>query len=414
MFMVLISKKEFELLKLQVLMLVLFAIFTITYARLLQRGPPPRNDGNRKQPNSTINELFENLAKNLDQDQKDELSFINSYIFDQGYQYYLKQNQERKEKILVAFLGMAEELDKQTEQENKRIENDIEYFSSLNNTDKDIVLTKISKDLERNLNDTSKQFTSKLALNIIQKQIEDFKAKPDRSILSTWDTTSSIKKQQKEEQELEEIEYQIQEFLDQGLSDEEVKKNITLFINQYFNGTQNLPSDINNLDQFIKNISQQEKQKNSTETFRNIRQEIRQIIRDSLREGKSEDEIKETIQQFLNQKGFQDLNENQKEQIQSIISNEFIRFKRQEDYINTASQNSTQSEDDNEDDDPVDTTTNGNSEEQHTLIYVGVFGTLIFVIILLFVIRRYRMKQNQSKQIRFKIQESQQEVEQME
>ncbi|CAK66625.1 unnamed protein product (macronuclear) [Paramecium tetraurelia] len=414
MFMVLISKKEFELLKLQVLMLVLFTIFTITYARLLQRGPPPRNDDNRRQHNSTINELFENLAKNLDQDQKDELSFINSYIFDQGYQYYMKQNQERKEKILVAFLGMAEELDKQTEQENKRIENDIEYFSSLNNTDKDIVLTKISKELERNLNDTTKQFTSKQVLNIIQKQIEDFKAKPDRSILSTWDTTSSIQKQKKEEQELEEIEYQIQEFLDQGLSDEEVKKNITLFINQYFNGTQNLPGDIKNIDQIIKDMSQQEKQKNSTETFRNIRQEIRQIIRDSLREGKSEDEIKETIQEFLNQKGFQNLNQNQKEQIQSMISNEFIRFKRQEDYKNKVSQNSTQSEDDNEDDDPIDTTTNGNSEEQHTLIYVGVFGALIFVMILLFVIRRYKMKQNQSKQIRFKIQESQQEVEQME
>ncbi|CAD8141048.1 unnamed protein product [Paramecium pentaurelia] len=391
-------------------MLILFIIFTITFARLLQRGPhPPRDDGNRRQPNNTINQLFEHLAKDLDQDQKEELKMIQSYVFDEGFQYYQKQNKDNKDKIWSAFLGMAEELDKQTGQENQRIEKDIEYFSSLNYTDKDIILTQISQNLERNLNDTTKQFNSKLVLNTIEQSIENFKSNPDRSIQTTWNTKEYINQQYEEQEELEEIEYQIQEFLDQGLSDEDVKKNITLFINQYFNESQNLQGDLNNIDQIIKEISQQEKQKNSTQKYKNIRQEIRQIIRESLKEGKTEQEITQIIQEFLNKNGYNNLSEKEKEEIQQIIKNEIIRFKRQQEYQKNISKNDSSLTTD-EDNHNVDNNQNDKSEEYHIKFYVIGFSVILMVLIILFVIRRYRIK---SKQIRFKIQESSQEVEQM-
>ncbi|CAD8057899.1 unnamed protein product [Paramecium sonneborni] len=397
-------------------MFVLFVIFTISSARLLQRGPHHKDQRYDRQSNNTINQLFENLAKNLDQDQKDELKIIQSYIFDEGFQYYQNQDKERKDKIWLAFFGMAEELDKSKPQENQRIEKDIEYFSSLNYTDKDIVLTKISQELEKKLNDTTQQFNSKIVLTTIEKQIENFQNNPDRSIQSTWNTREYINNQNQGEKEFREIEYQIQEFLDQGLSDQDVKNNITQFINEYFNDSQAIQQDLKNLDQIIEQISQQEKKKNSTQQYKKIRQEIRQIIRDQLKEGKNEQEINQKIQDLLNQNGYQQLNETQKEEIQKIIQNEFIRFNRQKDYENSLSSNSTQQETGNQNKkkDIVDTTQNTQQEQNYTLFYIGGFSTILMITIVVFVIRRSRIKKNQSKQIGFKMQESQQEAEQME
>ncbi|CAK67592.1 unnamed protein product (macronuclear) [Paramecium tetraurelia] len=316
--------------------MISFLILAIqAYGRNLQQGGNPLQKGEKwNQTNQALDQIFEHISTNLTQQQGDELELIEGYIFNEGFKYYTNATYDEKQKIFLALIGMVDELEKETEQDHLRLEKDVEYFSQLNITDKNIVLTKISQNLDQTLMDSKKEFNSKVVLQIINKEIENFQSNPDRSTKATWDIQEYKQIQEKNEQELEEIEYQIQEFLDQGLSMEKIREKITEFIDYFFSNSTLIDSNGNNLDEMINDVKQQEEQIQPTEQMKQYRQKVRELIRELLKEGKTEDEIQKEVDDYLSKNGVNDLSDEERNLIKLIIQKEILRNKRQQDYLN--------------------------------------------------------------------------------
>ncbi|CAD8151668.1 unnamed protein product [Paramecium pentaurelia] len=378
-------------------MIILLILIIQTYGRNLQGGTPQKKGEKWDQSNQALDQIFEHLANNLTQQQEEELELIEGYIFNEGVLYYNQATQEEKQKIFLSLIGMVGELEKENEQEHSKLEKDIQYFSQLNITDKNIVMTKISQNLDKTLIDSSKEFNSKVVLQIIKKEIENFQSNPDRSTNATWDILEYKMIQEKNEQELMEIEYQIQEFLDQGLSIEKIREKLTEFIDYFFANSTLLDDNNNSIDEIINDVKQQEEQSQPTQEMKQYRQKVRELIRELLKQGKTEEEIQKEVDDYLSKNGVNDLSDEERNLIKLIIQKEIMRNKRQQDYLN--------------DDETKITFKNQNNMYY---IYLGIFTLILLISLVVFLIRRQKMKQNQRKQIGFRIQDNAQDVEQME
>ncbi|CAD8052139.1 unnamed protein product [Paramecium primaurelia] len=378
-------------------MIILLILIIQTQGRNLQAGSPQKQGDKWDQSNQALDQIFEHLANNLTQQQEEELELIEGYIFNEGVLYYNQATQEEKQKIFLSLIGMVGELEKENEQEHSKLEKDIQYFSQLNITDKNIVMTKISQNLDKTLIDSSKEFNSKVVLQIIKKEIENFQSNPDRSTNATWDILEYKMIQEKNEQELMEIEYQIQEFLDQGLSIEKIREKLTEFIDYFFANSTLLDDNNNSIDEIINDVKQQEEQSQPTQEMKQYRQKVRELIRELLKQGKTEEEIQKEVDDYLSKNGVNDLSDEERNLIKLIIQKEIMRNKRQQDYLN--------------DDETKITFKNQNNMYY---IYLGIFTLILLISLVVFLIRRQKMKQNQRKQIGFRIQDNAQDVEQME
>ncbi|CAD8146722.1 unnamed protein product [Paramecium pentaurelia] len=377
------------------MLIFIILIFQISGRNLQGRGAPPKKGERWDQSNQALDQIFDHISGNLTEQQEQELELIQGYILNEGLLYYSQANQEEKQKIFLALIQMVAELETENEQENIRLEKDIEYFSQLNITDKNIVMTKISQKLDKTLKDPSQEFNSKVVLLIIKKEIESFKNKPDRSSKATWNIQEYKIIQERNEQEMKEIEYQIQEFLDQGLSEDKIKEKITDFIQFYFGNSTSIDQSNNSIEEIIQDVKKQEEQNTQRQEVKQYRQKVRELIRELLEQGKTEEEIQKEVNDYLIKNGVNDLSDDEKNLINLLIQKEMIRNKRQQDYLN---------------DDQSKVQLNNNLN----YIYIGIFTSILLMTLVVFLIRRYKMKQNQKKQIGFRIQDNTQDVEQME
>ncbi|CAD8048656.1 unnamed protein product [Paramecium primaurelia] len=377
------------------MLVFIILIFQISGRNLQGRGAPPKKGERWDQSNQALDQIFDHISGNLTQQQEQELELIQGYILNEGLQYYSQANQEEKQKIFLALIQMVAELETENEQENIRLEKDIEYFSQLNITDKNIVMTKISQKLDKTLKDPSKEFDSKVVLLIIKKEIESFKNKPDRSSKATWNIEEYKMIQEKNEQEMKEIEYQIQEFLDQGLSEDKIKEKITDFIQFYFGNSTSIDQNNNSIEEIIQDVKKQEEQNTQRQEVKQYRQKVRELIRELLEQGKTEEEIQKEVNDYLIKNGVNDLSDDEKNLINLLIQKEMIRNKRQQDYLN-------------------DNQSKAQLNNNLNYIYIGIFTSILLMTLVVFLIRRYKMKQNLKKQIGFRIQDNTQDVEQME
>ncbi|CAD8140703.1 unnamed protein product [Paramecium octaurelia] len=377
------------------MLILVILIFQISGRNLQGRGAPPKRGEKWDQSNKALDQIFQQISGNLTKQQVQDLELIEGYIFNEGLLYYAKATQEEKQKILIALFEMVGELEKESNEENQRLEKDIQYFSQLDEKDKNIVMTKVSQSLDKTLKDPSKEFNSKVVLLIIKKEIESYQNKPDKNSKATWNIKQYENLQKQQQQEMREIEYQIQEFLDQGLSEEKIKEQITDFIQSYFSNSTSLDQNNASIEEIIHDVKTQEKEDSPSEQVKQVRQKVRLLIRELLEQGKTEEEIQKEVNDYLIKNGVNDLSEEERNLIKLIIQKEIIRNKRQQESLN-------------------DEQPQVSFQNDVYYIYLGVFTSILLMTLVVFLIRRYKMKQNQRKQIGFRIQDNNQDVEQME
>ncbi|CAD8060796.1 unnamed protein product [Paramecium sonneborni] len=376
-------------------MIILLIFIIQIYGRILQQKGVPQKKGEKwNQSDQALEQIFDQISNNLTQIQKDDLQLIEEYIFQEGLLYYAQANQDEKQKIFLTLIEMIGELKKENEQETIRLEKNIQYFSQLNTTDKDIVMTKISQSLDKTIKDSSKEFNSKVVLQTIKKEIENFQSKPDRGGITTWNIREYKMIQEKNEQEMREIEYQIQEFLDQGFSEQKIREKITEFIDSFFGNSKTLEQNNKSIDEVIQDVKKQEEVSNENNQIKQYRQKVREIIREKLEQGKTEEEIQKEVDDYLKQNSVNDLSDEERNIIKLIIKKEIMRNQRQQSTIN-------------------DDKSNNKVQENVYYICLGIFTIVLLIFIVIFIIRRDKIKNNQRKQIGFKIQDNSQDVEQM-
>ncbi|CAD8058847.1 unnamed protein product [Paramecium sonneborni] len=366
------------------MIILLILVFVIQGRFLQQKGVPPKKGEKWDQSNEAFDQILDHISSNLTQSQKDELELIEGYILSEGLLYYASANQEEKQKIFQSLIEMIGELEKENEQEKIKLENDIQYFSQLNTTDKDIVLTKISQSLNRALKDSSKVFNSNLVLQTIKEEIENFQNKPDRGTKATWNINEYKMIQEQNEQDLREIEYQIQEFLDQGLAEQKIQEKMKEFIEIFFSNSTTLEQNNKTIDEIILDVKKQEEQSNQNQQMKQYRQKVRELIREKLEQGKTEEEIQKEVDDYLSKNGVNDLTDEERDLIKLIIKKEMLRNQRQQSIIN-------------EDE------TKFQAQNNVYYIYLGIFTIVLLLSLLVFLIRRHKMKNNQKKQIGFRI-----------